>query len=178
LQIMTEIQIRPAPGVSIRTSPARKKPTRSIRRTAMRGVIGAMAMTGMRQVSTSLGMVKQTPPESVAAHATSGRSRYGMARRAPEEAVRRRTAGIELLHWLYGAGGGALYGVLPHRLRRTTWAGPIYGVILWGLFETTVAPVIGVTQRESHGPAEKLALLADHILYGLVLGTASHPHQD
>lgn len=54
-----------------------------------------MAMTGMRTVSVSLGLVHQAPPEQIAG-----------------EARGERRARVELGHWAVGAAAGAAYGAL------------------------------------------------------------------
>src|SRR5512132_1108006 len=60
-------------------------------RSAARGVLGAMAMTGVRRVTTDLGLVRKPPPERIATESIPGL----FARLAPEhpETV------IELCHW-------------------------------------------------------------------------------
>lgn len=39
---------------------------------AARGAVGAMAMTGMRVITTELGLLKQTPPQAVARQGARG----------------------------------------------------------------------------------------------------------
>jgi hypothetical protein len=128
---------------------------------ALRGVIAAMAMTGMRAFTVDLGIVEQTPPEAILKQ----RAR-GLIRRVPRK---RRRATIELLHWGYGAGGGAAFRVLPGELRRRAWAGPVYGLAVWLGFELGLAPVLGLTQAQKLRPVERTALAVDHLLYGLFL---------
>jgi hypothetical protein len=126
-----------------------------------RGAIAAMAMTGMRVVTVDTGIVKQTPPEAIIKQKA-----RGLLRRVPRN---RRRAAIELAHWGYGAVGGAAFGMLPKRIRLTPWAGPAYGLLVWFGFEAGLAPVLGLTQAKRLRPVERLALAADHLLYGLVL---------
>ncbi|MER6944308.1 hypothetical protein ABT294_09820 [Nonomuraea sp. NPDC000554] len=147
----------------------RRKPRRSILRAAARGAVGAMAMSGLRQFTTSLGMVAKVPPEAVLE-----RTAPGMFRRIP---VTRRPALVETVHWGYGAFGGAVFGLMPRAVRRHAWTGPAYGLAFWALFETAIAPTLGLPRRE-HTTPERLALLADHILYGMVVAASPWPHQD
>ena len=126
-----------------------------------RGAIAAMAMTGMRVVTVDTGIVKQTPPEAIIKQKA-----RGLLRRVPRN--RRRTA-IELAHWGYGALGGAAFGMLPEGIRLARWSGPAYGLLVWFGFEAGIAPVLGLAQADKPRPAERLALAADHLLYGLVL---------
>jgi hypothetical protein len=127
-----------------------------------RGVVGAMAMTGVRVFTRDLGIVKQTPPEAIAKQRA-----HGLLRRVPRK---RRRATVEFAHWGYGAVGGAMFGLLPESLRRRAWAGPVYGLLAWLGFELALAPVLGLKQAKRLGGAvERAALAGDHLLYGLVL---------
>jgi hypothetical protein len=127
----------------------------------LRGAIAAMAMTGMRAFTVDLGIVEETPPQAVLKQKA-----RGLIRQVPKK---RRRAAIELAHWGYGAGGGALFALLPEGLRRQPWAGPVYGLGVWLGFEVGVAPVLGLSQAKKLRAAERLALAGDHLLYGLVL---------
>jgi hypothetical protein len=120
-----------------------------------------MAMTGMRAVTTDIGLVQEAPPRAVARQ----RAR-GLLRKVPRG---RRRAAIELAHWTYGALGGAAFGLLPEGLRRRAWAGPAYGLVTWLGFEAGLAPALGLRQAKKRRPVEQAALALDHLLYGLVL---------
>lgn len=127
-----------------------------------RGAVAAMAMTGMRTWTVHAGLLDQTPPQAIA----SQRKVHGWLRHVPRK---RRRAAIELLHWGYGAGGGAAFGVLPEQVRRARWAGPAYGVVLWLGFEFALAPLLRFPEAAKLGPLDRVMLAADHVLYGLVL---------
>jgi len=128
---------------------------------ATRGVIAAMAMTGMRSLTVSLGLVKETPPRAIVRQTSKG-----MFRVVPKRL--RRTA-VELMHWGYGAAGGAGFALLPGDLRLRRWAGPVYGLLVWLGFELIQAPLMGLDQAKKARPVERTALAVDHLLYGLVL---------
>jgi hypothetical protein len=129
---------------------------------AVRGGIAAMAMTGMRAFTVDLGIVEETPPRAIVRQ----RAR-GLIRRVPRK---RRRAAVELAHWAYGAAGGAVFGALPEGIRRhRRWTGPAYGLLVWLGFEAGVAPLLGLKQARQLRAAERTALAADHLLYGLVL---------
>ncbi|WP_223166674.1 hypothetical protein [Nonomuraea sp. SYSU D8015] len=138
-------------------------------RAAARGAIASMAMSGLRQLTTALGLVAQTPPEAVIK-----KTAPQAFRRVP---VERRPAVVEAVHWLYGAGGGAFFGVLPRAVRERPWAGPVYGMLFWAAFEVAIAPALGLPRKPETG-VERLALLADHVLYGAVVGASPWPHRD
>jgi hypothetical protein len=131
---------------------------------AARGAVGAMAMTGMRVLTTELGLVEQTPPQAVSRQRARGVR--ALLRRAPRK---QRRGLIEAAHWAFGAGGGAAFGALPGAVRRRPWAGPVYGLVLWLGFEMGIAPALGLRQAKRVRLVDRLALAADHLLYGLVL---------
>jgi hypothetical protein len=137
---------------------------------AARGAVGAMAMSGLRQLTQALDLVEKTPPESVLE-----RTAPGLFRRVP---TRRRPALVEATHWTYGAAVGALFGMLPRRWRRHALAGPGYGLLVWTVFEAGIAPALGLAQRPRHGLGQASALLVDHLLYGLVVAASPFPHRD
>jgi hypothetical protein len=141
--------------------PVRGRAMERIALAALRGAIAAMAMSGMRALTVSLGVVEESPPQAIF------RQRAQMLiRKVPRK---RRPAAVELVHWSYGALGGAAFTVLPKAVRRRAWAGPIYGLVTWAGFEAVIAPVLGLTQAKKLRVAERAALAADHLLYGLVL---------
>ncbi len=129
---------------------------------AARGTIAAMAMTGMRAVTTGLGLVARPPPERIAEH--------GVPRLVEQVPAERRDDVVELAHWGYGAAAGAAFGALPAAVRRHVWAGPAYGVAIWLFFEVALAPVLlGAEHTRARRLSERLAVAADHVLYGLVV---------
>jgi|NGEPerStandDraft_5_1074534.scaffolds.fasta_scaffold02228_12 hypothetical protein len=133
------------------------------------GAVGAMAMTGMRVITTELGLVEQTPPQALSRQRARGIRT--LLRRAPRK---QRRGVVEAAHWAFGAGGGAAFGALPRPMRRSPWAGPGYGLVVWLGFELGIAPVLGLSQAKRVRVVDRLALAADHLLYGLVL-SATRP---
>lgn len=126
---------------------------------SLHGVIAASAMTGMRALTTSLGLVPATPPRAIS-------DKSGLSRIIPDK---QRRAATELMHWGYGAQGGAMFGLLPDAVRRREWAGPVYGLVLWLGFELMIAPCLSPEEGKPPRPVERIALAADHALYGFVL---------
>jgi len=135
-------------------------------RGAARGAVAAMAMSGMRTVTGHVGLVEDTPPSSVLAQTVPG-----LLVRIPKP---RRPAAVELVHWAYGATFGALFGLLPGAVRRAAWTGPAYGMLIWLSFEAGIAPILGLPQARRPRLGQRIALMGDHLLYGLVL---SEPHR-
>ena len=126
-----------------------------------RGVIGAMAMTGLRLFASHAGLIREAPPTRLARK----RAR-GLLKLAPR---RRRESVVELIHWAMGGAFGAGYGALPEPARRRPWSGPVYGLAVWMGFDTVVAPVFGLTQRNWPKGRERAVFMLDHVLFGLVL---------
>jgi hypothetical protein len=81
---------------------------------------------------------------------------------------------IEGAHWAFGAGGGAAFGALPRDWRRRRWAGLVHGLVVWLGFELGIAPALGLSQAKRVRAVDRLALAADHLLFGFVL-TATRP---
>ena len=129
---------------------------------AAAGAIGAMAMTGMRSLTADLGLLRETPPESIARQ----RRATGVLSRVPRK---RRRAFVELVHWSVGISGGAAFGALPAELRSTHWFGPLYGAGILLSYDFGAAPLLGLKQAKRPRTKEQAALLADHLLYGFVL---------
>ena len=136
-------------------------PAADLAHAMLRGAIAAMAMTGMRTFTVSIGIVEEPPPQAIVRQ----RARR-LLRRVPRK---RRRAAVELAHWGYGALGGSAFALMPAPLRRAAWAGPAYGLVTWACFEALIAPALGLSQAKRLRPLERVALAADHLLYGLVL---------
>ena len=128
---------------------------------AMRGTIGAMAMTGLRSFTVAAGLVEEPPPRAILRQKSKG-----LFRVVPK---RFRRAGEELFHWGFGAAGGAAFATFPETLRMKPWAAPVWGLGIWLGFELAAAPVLGLAQAKKPRPLDRVTLAADHLLYGLVL---------
>jgi hypothetical protein len=129
---------------------------------AVRGAVGAMAMTGMRTFTADVGLLRETPPHSIA----SRRRPTGLLSYVPKS---RRRAFVEVMHWTVGVTGGAIFGALPAELRRAPWFGPVYGVGILLSYGFGIAPLLGLKQSTQPKATEQAALIADHLLYGLIL---------
>ena len=129
---------------------------------AVRGAIGAMAMTGMRSFTADAGLVRETPPQSIAKK----RRPSGVLSYVPKS---RRRAFVELMHWSVGVTGGAIFGLMPDALRRAPWFGPVYGVAILVSYDFGIAPLLGLKQSQRPKATEQAALIADHLVYGLIL---------
>jgi uncharacterized membrane protein YagU involved in acid resistance len=119
----------------------------------LRGVIGAMAMTGMRVFAVNLGLIREDPPSRLVRKQKGSRPRWV----------------VELVHWWMGGVFGIVYGLLPDTWRRRAWSGPVYGVLVWLGFDAVVAPALGLTTRDWPKGRERAVFIADHLLFGSVL---------
>ena len=133
---------------------------REIANGAMRGVVGALAMTGMRQFAAELGLIGKTPPEEMAEKAR------GMTVDIPFDNGR---AAVLTLHCAVGALGGIGFGMLPDGIRQRGWGGPAWGIAIWLGYELAVEPLLGLGPVKREKPAEHAAIIADHLVYGYVL---------
>ncbi len=130
---------------------------------AVRGVVAAMAMTGMRRMTKAAGLVREAPPDELARHGT---GTAGLLRRVPSDL---RDEAVELAHWTVGGVGGAGFGALVAPRARGIWVGPAYGLAIWAAFEVAAVPLLGLARSRRRPPAERAAVAADHVLYGLIL---------
>jgi hypothetical protein len=127
---------------------------------AMRGVIGALAMTGMRQFAADVGLIEKTPPEEMAENAE------GMMAKVPQD---KRKAAVLGIHCAVGAAGGVSYGILPDPVRQKAWSGPLWGLAIWVGYEAGVAQLLNLKHAYDFPARERAAIIADHLLYGYVL---------
>jgi ferritin-like metal-binding protein YciE len=135
--------------------------SQSVARAAARGLVAAMAMTGMRRVSKGLGLLEEAPPEAIA-----GRRARRLLRGLSNE---QRDVAIELAHWGYGTAGGAAFGLLPKPVRRHPAAGPAYGLGVWLFFELVLEPVLGLGLPNRRKIVTRAMLVTDHVFYGVLV---------
>lgn len=132
----------------------------------IRGTVGAMAMTGVRSLTASLGLVDQTPPEAVLQEKAGG-----LMAKIPAD---KQQSVTELTHWGIGFVTGAGFALIPPKWRRNQWSGAAYGLAVLTGFEVGVAPVLGLSRAQHLRPVERVLLVADHLLWGMVLAPPRH----
>jgi hypothetical protein len=157
--------------VRLQTPLARAESTRerALLRAGVRGVIAAMAMTGMRTLTEEAGWLEEAPPDAVFSQDPTG-----VLAKIPES---KRPFAIELSHWAFGAVGGVAFITAPASLRKHPWAGPLYGLLVWGAFETAVAPLLRLSQARRLRLLDRAMLAADHVLYGAIVAGSRWPQQ-
>jgi hypothetical protein len=67
--------------------------------------------------------------------------------------------------------------MLPQNLRRRTWIGPLFGAAFWLGFELVIQPALGIADGQGR-IRQKLALAADHVLYGAMVGASEWLYRD
>lgn len=120
-----------------------------------------MAMTGSRTVAAGIAPGERTPPEAI----VEKQAPYLFSRLEKHQ----REAVTELLHWVYGAGGGLAFGLLPARIRRFPGTGVVYGLTFWLGFEMGIAPMLGIEQVKHRKVLWRVVIALDHVLYGVVV---------
>ena len=119
----------------------------------LRGVIGAMAMSGVRVFALHAGLIREDPPSRLSRKQKGRRPRWL----------------VELVHWAMGGVFGIVFALLPENVRRKPWSGPVYGLLVWLGFDSVVAPALGLKERGWPKGRERAVFIADHLLFGFVL---------
>lgn len=125
-----------------------------------RGLVAAMAMSGLRTFTSNLELLRESPPEAIV-------ERHG-PQRLHNLAPGHKKAVTELAHWMYGVAGGIAFGLLPPRVRAHPLTGPAYGTAVWAGFELGIGPLLGVEGRQGKLVGRAM-LVADHALYGAMV---------
>jgi hypothetical protein len=147
-----------------------KRSRTATRRATARGLVAAMAVTGLRTVTQNAGLLEESPPDAI------------LERWAPRLvkrlSVQHRAVVRELLHWSYGAVGGGVFGVLPTKVRSHPLSGPVYGTVIWLGFELGVAPLLDLRNVRQNHIVGRAMIALDHALYGLVVAGRLAPEPE
>lgn len=119
-----------------------------------------MAMTGLRQMNARLGLMTKTPPEIIAEQPELEQHLSGLS-------GDHRRAAIIALHWTVGALGAVGYQLLPRLLQGRLVVSIAYGNLMWLGFDALLKSSLNV--RGDLDPRDRIALVLDHTLYGLIL---------
>lgn len=157
--------------LNLRSALPNKAPKRApVLRAGARGLVAAMAMTGVRRVTANTRLVQQSPPVAI----VDQRAPRPVQKMRPEH----RAVLTELAHWTYGAAGGSVFGLLPARVRAHPAAGPLYGLAVWLGFELGVAPLLGVSHVWRAPTLGRLMMALDHLLYGVMVAGRLAPEPE
>jgi hypothetical protein len=134
---------------------------------AVGGAIGTAAMSAVMLGAQKLGLMGKQPPEAIAEAALDA----GGAYRRDE---RMENALATLLHFGFGAGVGALFGVLRRRLPPTAPAaldGIVFASLVWFTSYEGWVPALGILPPASDDrPGRPQSMLLAHVIFGAVLG--------
>lgn len=134
------------------------------------GLAGAASMLPLFEGAKRAGILIETPPLRVVDEAAE--SAAEATETGGPVAEGDRVAAAVSSHLLYGAGAGALYGLLQDELAFPGLvAGPVFGVALWAAGYLGWMPAAGVLPLPwRQRPGDALTPFVAHLAYGLALG--------
>jgi hypothetical protein len=132
------------------------------------GTVGTIGMSGLMLAAGKMGLMGEQPPDKIAGAALDTAGVHG---RDEEE----QDAAATLLHFGFGIGCGALFGLLHRRLPfRVPGAlhGMLFAAIIWAISYQGWIPALGIMPpaSEDHPDRPRVMFLA-HLLYGALLGS-------
>lgn len=79
-----------------------------------------------------------------------------------------RTVGGRVVHYAFGAAGGAAYGAIAERTGGNLAGGLMLGAAIWALGDEFLVPVFGLSKSPAEKPLEThVYSLGSHLVYGL-----------
>lgn len=136
---------------------------------AVGGAVGTAAMSGVMLVAQRAGVMGRQPPEAITAAALEAAGEHRQ-----EPATRDALAGA--LHFAFGVGVGAVFGVLhgqlPARARRhPALSGAAYATLVWAVSYQGWVPALGILPPATRdAPGRPVTMLLAHWVYGATLG--------
>ncbi|MDP8976631.1 MAG: DUF1440 domain-containing protein [Actinomycetota bacterium] len=133
-------------------------------RGAAAGLVATLPMSAVMFAVQRLGPVGELDPEIIT---ETGLEAAGLEASEPTQNLLSSVA-----HLGFGAGVGALYGLLRPRLRGAPLlTGPLYGLAVCGASYQGWIPAMGIAPPLSkRGPARRWMQVLSHLVYGGVLG--------
>lgn len=134
-------------------------------RGALAGLVATGAMTMTMWGAERLGMLGEPPPRKI--------TRAALRKVAP--GVARDSDALDIAsvitHFAFGAGMGALYGILPQHAQRSRIArGMLFGSGIWTTSYMGWVPALGIMKPPSEDrPGRPTAMLAAHWVFGTTL---------
>lgn len=128
---------------------------------AAAGMWATVLMTGAMAVTKKAGLLGEPPPRKL--------TRKMMA--AVGLPLKKRTVDVATVagHLGYGAGMGALFGLVPRR-SASLWGGLAFGLAVWGASYAGWIPAVGFMRRPSSDRTGRpTAMILAHLVYGATL---------
>lgn len=142
---------------------------RAVGRGAVAGLIATLAMSVPMLAATKSGIVQRQAPAQLTDRIL---QRTGLADDIKDEDTRDALAVAN--HLAFGAGGGAIFGLLSRHLPPSVprvAAGMAYGAMIWTVSYAGWAPALRLMPApEDDEPARPALMLGAHLVYGAVLG--------
>jgi hypothetical protein len=154
----------------------RMKQDRSLAGDLARGAVAGVAATWvMGQVTTYLYENESEQAREAEDEARGGRTAYGVAAEKVAGAVGRELSAEQrqqvgsAIHWVLGAGAGAAYGAIRHRVPADdTGYGLLFGTAFWAVVDEGANPALGLTPGPAEFPWQTHARgLAGHLVFGV-----------
>jgi hypothetical protein len=131
------------------------------------GAAGTAAMSAAMLAARRTGLMARLPPVIIAEGALDASGVEG----EPPEA---RNLLATLLHFGFGVGAGAVFGLVHNRLRLPVWdslQGLIFGSLVWLISYKGWVPALGLMPPpERDQPGRPTTMLLSHFVYGAILG--------
>jgi hypothetical protein len=137
---------------------------KSLIRGAAAGTIATALMSALMLAGRKLGVTGQLPPEKITVKAL---RRVGVHPNAEQQ-----DALATSLHFAFGAGAGAAFGVIARRVPvPSVPLGVAYGTAIWGVSYMGWIPSLGLMPHAARDRRGRQAvMLAGHIVFGAALG--------
>ena len=138
-------------------------------RGAVAGLVATIPMTAVMFAAQRLGPVDELDPELI--------TEAGLDAAGAQASETTQNLLSSLAHLGFGAGVGALYGLVSCRMRRAPLlTGPLYGLAVCGASYQGWVPALGIAPPLSRrGPTRRWMQVLSHVVYGAVLGRLAGP---
>ena len=136
---------------------------------AVGGAVGTAAMSGVMLAARRAGAMTRQPPEAITAAALDAVGEH-------RQNATTRDALAVVLHFGFGVGVGALFGVLQGQLpahvrRHPALSSMAYATLVWAVSYQGWVPALGILPPATRDePGRPLTMLLAHWVYGATLG--------
>jgi hypothetical protein len=139
------------------------------------GAVGTVGMSALMLAAGKAGLLGEHPPDTIAGAALDAVGIHGQGEEQQD-------ALAILLHFGFGIGTGALFGLLHRRVPvrvNATLHGVIFGSIVWATSYQGWIPALGIMPPASEDrPDRPRVMLVAHWVYGAILGAVLARRED